>query len=171
MKIAKALKLKNRLAGEIARLKGIAQGKNVTEVTQKPVYDVKKIVTVDLPKAIGSLVTVKTIIAMSNSGVTQGSSGEVNTSVVFRSIFAMAEKKGMIETLRAMDTKDGTYNEARGRFGDLATANAITYVAAFKQSDVDELVAKYERDIDALQDAIDTHNATSDWSVLDSITI
>lgn len=173
MKIAKALKLKNRLAGEIARLKSIAQSKNVTEVTQQPVYDVKKIIKVDLPACIASLITVKTVIAMSNAGVRPDSSDSwrEDSDVNFRSIFSMAEMKGMIETLRAMDTKDGTYNEAKGRFGELATANAVTYVAALKQTEVDELVAFYERSIDALQDTIDAHNATSEWSILDGYTI
>jgi hypothetical protein len=172
MKIAKALKLKNRLAGEIARLKSIAQSKNVTEVTQQPVYDVKKIIKVDLPACIASLISVKTVIAISNAGVRPNSATwSEDSDVNFRSIFSMAEMKGMIETLRAMDTKDGTYNEAKGRFGELATANAVTYVAALKQTEVDELVAFYERSIDALQDTIDAHNATSEWSILDGYTI
>ena len=69
MKIAKALKLKNRLAGEISRLKGIVQAKNVREATQKEVYDVKRIATVDLINVIDDLVLVKTVIAMSNAAI------------------------------------------------------------------------------------------------------
>ena len=44
MKIAKALKLKNRLAGEVAKLKEIVQTRNVIEAGQEVVYDVKKMV-------------------------------------------------------------------------------------------------------------------------------
>ena len=171
MKIAKALKLKNRLAGEIARLKGIAQTKNVTEITQKPVYDVKNIVTAQLPFVIGNLVTVKTAVAMSNAGVTQENNTQTISSSAFWNIFMMAELKGMIETLRAIDTKDGTFNSAHGRFGEIATATPVTYVASLKQADIDSLVAKYEADIDSLQDLLDTHNATAEWTLLDKITI
>ena len=171
MKIAKALKLKNRLAGEIARLKGIVQTKNVTEITQKPVYDVKNIVTVQLPLVIGNLVTVKTEIAVSNAGVTQDNATQPNSDSAFWNIFMMAEMKGMIETLRAIDTKDGTFNSSHGRFGEIATATPTTYVASLKQAEVDALVSKYEADIDALQDLLDTHNATAEWALLDKITI
>ena len=170
MKIAKALKLKNRLAGEVARLKGIVQTKNVREATQKEVYDVKQIATVNLPKVIDDLVMVKTVIAMSNAGVRPGDSAPTATNAFF-SIFMMAEIKGMIETLRAVDTKDGTFNSSHGRFGEIASSVPTTYVASLKQTDIDVLVAGFEKQIDSLQDDLDAHNATSEWTVLDGISV
>ena len=168
MKIAKALKLKNRLAGEISRLKGIVQAKNVREATQKEVYDVKRIATVDLINVIDDLVLVKTVIAMSNA---ECPSSFIPAGTPFFAIFMMAEIKGYIETLRTVDTKDGTFNSAQGRFGEIATSVPTTYVASLKQVEIDSMIAGFEKKIDDLQDRLDAHNATAEWACLDGISV
>jgi len=177
MKIAKALKLKNRLAGEVARLKGIALANNSREESQESNYDIHELVTSGLPKRVSELVTVKTIIACSNAGYEiAGSAIPVDLAGLARTpywaIFMIAELKGLIQSLGEMPTKNGHFNEHRGYGLGNVEPKPVVYVAAVKQPDVDRLVANYQTQIDELQDALDAHNATfSDCTLLDGITV
>lgn len=171
MKIAKALKLKNRLAGEIARLKGIAQANNSREDSQEANYDVKTVVTTTLPNKVGDLVAVKTIIACSNAGADVPKDLTSLSQTPYCAIFMIAELKGLIQSLGEMNTKNGPHNEHRGFGIGNTEPKPVVYVAAVKQGEVDGLVANYQEQIDALQDALDAHNATVDSVLLDGIKI
>ena len=168
MKIAKALKLKNRLAGEISRLKTIVQTHNSQDVSRESVYDVSTIVNETLPQRIGQLVLIKTSIACSNAGQHELSEAEY-VQTPYWAIFMIAELKGLIETFRLMDTKNGSFQENRA-FSAVEPKPTV-YVAAFKQGDVDAVIAQAEKTIDTFQDHLDTHNAVTSLDLLDDISI
>jgi len=174
MKIAKALKLKNRLAGEITRLKQIVQTHNSREDFREKTYDILQIVNEKLPKVMEDLVLVKTIIACSNGIEATGSiTKEMLQNTPYWSIFMMAELKGLIETLRATDTKNGSFSHSvRSFIGSGSLENKpLVYIADLKQENVDEIIAASEKTIDALQDILDAHNATYDSPLLNDITV
>ena len=171
MKIAKALKLKNRLAGEIAKLKEIVQARNVIEAGQEVVYDVKKMVDETMPSAITNLVTVKTAIAVANSGSFVNLASITADSLKaspYWAIFMIAEFKGMIETLKAINTKNGKFTDFRG-LRDAATQ--VEYVAQVKQQEIDRIVSGLEAEIDAMQDELDAYNATTDVAAINGILV
>lgn len=167
MKLAKALKFKNRLAGEVARLKEIVQNHNSRDGSQEVVYDVAK--TYDnLEVIVHNLIRVKTAIACANAKTFCDDVGNYMTTPYW-SIFQMAEYKGLIEALRATSTKSGPYTE-NGRFvigGD--SSKTVVYAATFKQADIDKMVATLEQAIEDCQDRLDTHNATSDIGAIDDL--
>lgn len=170
MRIAKALKLKNRLAGEIARLKGIAQNHNSREGTQEANYDVRSVVLDVLPSRVRDIVTVKTAVSCSNAKAGIQDVTEL-TRTPYWAIFMIAELKGLIQSLGEMNTKNGPFQEHRGFAMGTAEPKPTVYVAAVKQAEVDSLVAKYQGEIDVLQDSLDAHNATAGSALLDSIKI
>jgi len=167
MKLAKALKLKNRLAGEITRLKGIIQTRNVVESGHEKIYDVQYIVETGLPKVIKNLVSVKTGIALANAKEAHGSVEFYQTTPYWK-IFMISEIRGLIDALRKMDTKNGKVSEYRGMGAEVIS---VEYVGLVKQQDVDRIVLAYEKDIDRMQDELDAYNATVDIEALEGISI
>src|SRR6058998_3283244 len=105
MKIAKALKLKNQLAGEVAQLKELLAKQNVRSTKQKFDYDNREVLT-RLRAKIDELIKVKAAIAVANAEA-------------YEKIFRMAELKGLANTLASVDTKAGVFHET-GRFGEAA---------------------------------------------------
>ncbi len=147
MKLSKALKLKNRLAGELARLKAIVQTKNVSEVGQTITYNVKDIFTNKLALAMRNLVIVKTAIAIQNATDVHLGNPRISNFTLkdlmetpYWNIFLMAELKGMIELLKGIDTKDGKHSTSNP-YGQ--TASSVEYVAQLKQKDVDSAIAVF----------------------------
>jgi hypothetical protein len=164
MKIAKALKLKNRLAGEVSRLKGIFQANNSYPSENTPDYDVAFILE-DLLKLINALVLVKTVIACANSSMVALSTAVTYRETPFWAVFMIAELKGIIQTVKATPTQRGqvaSYSQME---------KSISYEAVYKAVDIDALVSKYQAEIDELQDFLDAHNATFDCASLDDIKI
>lgn len=158
MKLAKALKLKNRLAGEVTRLKRIIQVHNSRDTIQEAIYDVERTYG-DLHKAIHKLILVKTAIACANAGKICKDEDSY-TKTPYWNIFEMAELKGVIETLRATNAKNGQFIEG-SRFGE-DSVRTTNYQATFKQLDLDKLVLFTEERIDQCQNVLDAHNATCD---------
>ena len=156
MKIAKALKLKNRLAGDIAVLKQRIMENNVSVDGRKRDFDVGDLAT-KLTVAIQSLVSVKTAIAVANGGATS-EQGSCNA----RRIYAMAEAKGLIDMYRSLDTKNGKYKEGGG-YGNPVVETE--YTAHFTKANVDERVAALTDEIEVYQEAVDAFNATTDVKV------
>ena len=81
MKLAKALKLKNQLAGEVAQLKELLANQNVRSAKQKFDYDNREVLA-KLRAKIDELVRVKTGIATANVDA-------------YERIFRLAELKGL----------------------------------------------------------------------------
>ena len=160
MKISKALKMKNRLAGDIAILKQRITENNVTVVGHDVEFDVSELYG-KLLKTTESLVVVKTAIAISNGGSVVKPSSIHNTNA-FR-IYEMAEIKGIIEMLRGLDTKHGKFNEG---IRYVAGEPIVTeYRACFTKPVVDGMVAGLTDKLEVIQDAIDAFNATTDFEV------
>jgi hypothetical protein len=143
MKIAKALKLKNQLAGEVAQLKELLIKQNSRSSKQKFDYDNREVLT-RLRAKLAELVRVKAVVAAANAEI-------------YDKIFRLAELKGLVTTLTSLDTKAGVFHEGRG-FGE--DAYEVEYVAQLGKVDVDKLVAELNAEIQALQDALDEFNFT-----------
>jgi len=143
MKIAKALKLKNQLAGEVAQLKELLTKQNSRSSKQKFDYDNREVLT-RLRAKLAELVKVKAAVAAANAEI-------------YDQIFRLAELKGLVTTLNGLDTKAGVFHEGR-RFGDVGYE--IEYVAQIGKVDVDKLVAELNAEIQSLQDALDEFNFT-----------
>ncbi len=141
MKLAKALKMKNQLAGDVAQLKDLLTKQNSRSSKQKLDYDNREVLT-RLRAKLGELVKVKAAIAAANAEV-------------YDKIFRLAELKGLVTTLTGLDTKAGVFHEGRG-FGE--AAYEVEYVAQLAKVDVDKLVAELNAEIQSLQDALDEFN-------------
>jgi ABC-type Zn2+ transport system substrate-binding protein/surface adhesin len=143
MKIAKALKMKNQLAGEVAQLKDLLAKQNSRSTKQKFDYDNREVLT-RLRAKLDELVKVKAAVASANVEI-------------YDRIFRLAELKGLATTLTALDTKTGVFHEGRG-FAE--ASYEVEYVAQLGKVDVDKLVAELNAEIQSLQDALDEFNFT-----------
>ena len=143
MKIAKALKLKNQLAGEIAQLKDLLTKQNSRSTKQKFDYDNREVLS-RLRAKLDELVKTKAAVAAANAEI-------------YDRIFRLAELKGLVTTLAGLDTKAGVFHEGRG-FGE--AAYEVEYVAQLGKVDVDRLVAELSAEIQSLQDGLDEFNFT-----------
>ena len=110
MKIAKALKLKNQLAGEVAQLKELLTKQNSRSSKQKFDYDNREVLT-RLRAKLAELVKVKAAVAAANAEI-------------YDKIFRLAELKGLVTTLNGLDTKAGVFHEGRG-FAESALRSRI----------------------------------------------
>jgi hypothetical protein len=143
MKLAKALKLKNQLAGEVAELKDLLAKQNVRSNKQKFDYENREILR-RLRAKIDELIKVKAALGTANADV-------------YDKIFRLAEFKGLVKTLTGLDTKTGVFHEG-GRFGE--PGYEVEYVTQISKVDVDKLVAELNDEIQALQDGLDEFNFT-----------
>lgn len=142
MKLAKALKQKNLLAGEIAQLKATLAEQNSRSARQPFDYDTRNVLA-QLRGKTEELVTLKARLAAAN----------VDT---YPQIFRLAELKGLVASLKALPTKDGVFVESLGY-----TQNAeVAYVAQIKRAEADALVETFQTEIQSIQDALDEHNFT-----------
>jgi hypothetical protein len=141
MKLTKALKLKNQLAGEVAALKDRLAKQNSRASTVPFDYDADQVLAA-LRAKVDQLVSVKSAIAAAN--VAQ-----------YARIFRLAELKGLVALLKSLDVRHGVFKEAGGF---AAVSHEVEYVAQIKKSAVDDLVADLEAEISSLQDELDEFN-------------
>ncbi len=134
--LAKALKLKNRLAGRVAKLTTDIQQHNSKQQGAD---------TVDVPalyarrsEAVARLVDLKAAISQANRPIQ-------------RDIYALAEKKAEIAMLAGLDAQHGSFMEGHG-------TTPTVYVAQVRKAEVDTRTLALETDIDALQDKLDGFN-------------
>jgi hypothetical protein len=135
--LAKALKLKNRLAGRVAKLTADVQTYNSTQdgAEQADVrgkYEERGVL-------VRRLTDLKLTIAQANLPVQ-------------RAIFELAELKAEVALLAGLNTKHGTFQEG------YPTAGQVTYVAQIRKADADRMVEQLERRIDEFQDRLDAFN-------------
>lgn len=137
--LAKALKLKNRLAGRLAKVQqDISTYNSVLK---------EQIGKVDIPACVKlrdqiqeSLIGLKTKIIIAN--------GEIQETLI-----RMGETKSKLTFLQMIPVPDG-----QERHGYQNTE--ITWVAAISKADIDAEQKKLESEIDAMQDNVDTFNHT-----------
>jgi len=159
MKLSKALKLKNRLAGEIGKLKILIQTHNSVRKGTEREFEVKELLS-KLQTRVDQLVMAKTAIAVANAGAV-GTQKQLDDSNHKR-IFLLAELKGLIEFLKSVPTKHGTFDEG------MTFSNSkyeVTYEAFFREKDVSEMVDATQKLIDEAQEEIDAFNASSDVAI------
>ena len=150
--LARALKLKNRLAGQLTKIGGRAVSHNsYVEGTNNPYDSVK--VFAEYGKIQEQLVELKSKIQAANAPI-------------HKSIAMMGELRSEIVLLNSMSVTKGVVTEPRYGEGQDATR---VYVAAIDKLARDNNVAELEQEIDVLQDDIDTHNATTSIELTFSI--
>jgi hypothetical protein len=138
--LGKALKIKNRLAGRLAKVQADIQAYNSVPEGQAGQVNVPALVQTR-EELVGALVGLKTAI------------NEANREVQ-RDIYDLAEQKATAQFLGGVNTRHGPQPAV------YPNTTEVSYVAALKKADVDALVARLEKDIDQLQDRLDQFNHT-----------
>lgn len=147
MKIAKALKIKNRLAGELNRIKALIERENSQLLANFNENKMKEL-SESFYNTKADLIRLKAKIQM-------------KTAPISEKLIAIAETKDEMSFFQSLDTKDG--ESIVTRYG--TEPNTIVYKAYYTQDDVDKKVVEIQAQIDNLQDEIDEYNATT--SILD----
>lgn len=144
MNIAKALKHKNVLVKEISQLQSKVIQYNSTLVGAAVPYDTKKLLK-DLENKVADLIALKTAINKANQGIQE-------------TIYTLTEKKSLVSKIRAINTSSGKV--PTHRYG---TEGAVSeYAAQISLLEVDSMVAAMEKEIDDIQEKIDTYNYTTE---------
>ena len=133
--LAKALKVKNRLTGRLARVQADIQAYNSVPQGQADQVNVPALMQTRA-ELVGALVGLKTAI------------NEANREAQ-RDIYDLAEKKATAQFLAGVNTRHGPQPAV------YPNTTEVSYVAALKKADVDGLVARLEKEIDQLQDRLD----------------
>jgi chromosome segregation ATPase len=144
--LAKALKVKNRLAGRLSQVTTTIKLYNSTVKGRAGEVNVAQL-DIERKQLVDALVALKAAIYENNRGI-------------YRYLAELEEKKGEIEFLKNLITRHGTEPGYQGQM--------FEYVAVIKKTDVDKRIKQLERDIDALQDMIDAYNASSDRLSVDA---
>lgn len=97
---------------------------------------------VRLRAKLDKLVRVKTALAVANADA-------------YERIFRLAELKGLVTTLEALETKSGVFHEGGG-YGH--AVHEVEYAAQLGKAEVDQLVAGLKNEVQSLQDALDEFN-------------
>ena len=144
MKLQKALKVRKKLVGEIAKLKQQIQSKNSYSVgsVDPDKFDVNKIY-VELQAKIDELVGLKFVI------------NEANREIQSK-IYTLSELKALLSFWNSVPVVEGTqtigYSEAK----------TVEYKSQVDEIKRDEMVKDFQKRVDALQEEIDTYNYTTD---------
>jgi hypothetical protein len=136
--LAKALKVKNRLTGRLAKVQADIQAYNSVPEGQADQVNVLALMKTR-EELVGALVSLKTAINDANREAQ-------------RDIYDLAEKKATAQFLACINTRHGLQPAV------YPSTTAVTYVAALKKADVDALVVRLENEIDQLQDRLDQFN-------------
>jgi hypothetical protein len=136
--LAKALKIKNRLTGRLAKVQADIQAFNSVPQGQAGQVNVLALMKTR-EELVGALVSLKTAI------------NEANREAQ-RDIYDLVEKKATAQFLDGVNTRHGPQPPM------YPSTIEVNYVAALKKVDVDGLVAGLERDIDQIQDRLDQFN-------------
>jgi hypothetical protein len=145
MKLAKALKEKNRLGGEVKRLKDLIQRENSKNVKSTSKVDCAKL-WADLEETVRKLINIKTAIFKANAGI-------------YNKITTIGEYKSKVEWIKSLNTKDGVEDVPNYRGESTKTEQ---YVAFVKQEEVDQMIVNIQESIAMLQDDLDAYNATTE---------
>lgn len=136
--LAKALKIKNRLTGRLAKVQTDIQTYNSVPEAQADQVNVPALMKTR-EQLVQALVSLKTAI------------NEANREVQ-RDIYELAEKKATAQFLACVNTRHGPQPAV------YPSTIEVVYVAALKKADVDALMARLESEIDQFQDKLDHFN-------------
>ena len=148
MKLIKALKIKNRVAGDLARAQEIFRRENSRRDDDSSKVDRTEAWNVISSKK-AELIRIKTAITKANVGI-------------YHALAEMEELKGMIRYVQLLDTREGEEVSYEGM-----NAQKVTYVwtAQLNQEAVDGLITHYQNRLNELQDEVDEYNATTDVEI------
>lgn len=141
MSLARALQVKNRIAGEIKAVQGRVQANNSYRVDRPPEYD-----ALDDFKAwqglVDDLIRIKTAIAKAN--IEAG---------LYEKIVRRDELKGMLTFARNIPTLKGKHDASGGYYGrnDEEKVRELEYACKMDRKQVDALIETFERELDLLQ--------------------
>lgn len=149
--LSHALKHKNRLAGEVARLREIVQRENSRKDTQAIRADVRAAFDENVTRS-RELAAFKGAIAAANAGITGADLG------IYGKLNLQAELRGLIAFIKALNTREGEVVE---QVGFLSRDEAIrtVFIAVITRDEVDRLTVAFQNEIERLQDEIDEFNA------------
>ena len=136
--LSKALKVKNRLTGRLAKVQADIHAYNSVPAGQADQVNVPALMQTRA-ELVGALVGLKAAI------------NEANREAQ-RDIYDLAEKKATAQFLAGVNTRHGPQPPV------YPSTVEVNYVAALKKADVDALVVGLENEIDQLQDKLDQFN-------------
>lgn len=136
--LAKALKIKNRLVGRLAKVQADIQAFNSVPEGQAGQVDVPALIQ-NREALVEAIVGLKTVINDANREAQ-------------RDIYALAEKKATAQFLAGVSTRHGPQPPV------YPSTIEVNYFAALKKADVDAQVVGLEKEIDQLQDRLDQFN-------------
>jgi hypothetical protein len=128
--LAKALKIKNRLAGRLAKIQNDIQTYNSVPEGQADQVNVPALMQTR-EELVDALVALKTAINDANRELQ-------------RDIYELAEKKATAQLLASISTRHGVQPAV------YPSTTEVRYVAALKKADVDAFVIRLEKEIDQL---------------------
>ena len=142
MKLAKALKLKNKKLKEYkSTLMKVIQN-NSYDVDNKPIYDSTNLYNESV-ELLKDYLELKTAIHTSSQPIR------------FK-IFQLGEVKSLLNVINGLDTKSGVYKEGYREI------TLRTYESSITEEEKNTKVKNLENTIELLQDEIDTFNATTE---------
>ena len=136
--LSKLMKMKNRLAGRIAKTQEEIVS-NSSYVEGFAVYDVLKLME-EHSAMIEQMIKLKIVLDESNRGGQQ------------ERIFRLGEKKNKMVMLKSLNTRSGSNTSYDG--------TVTVYVAVIGKLELDAMLRQLEREIDETQDSIDGFNAS-----------
>ena len=144
MKLHKALKLKNRLAGEIAALKEQISNKNSYLTGSLNVYKYNvEALYVELLSKTQELVNLKIVI------------NEANNEIQSK-IYSLSEYKSLISFWNDVSVVEGDNIDRFSR------STVMNYSVQVDEERRNKIVAEFQVKVDALQEEIDTYNYTTE---------
>jgi len=147
MKLFQALKLKNKLVGEINNKKSLILQKNSITLGEKNYYNSKQLLE-ELIQYIKDLNTLKVAINLANFDIQQ-------------SIYEIAEAKSFLSFIKSINTTEGKI-KGGGRFsGEIEN----DFIVGINEAEKNKFVSEYQILVDLLQDKIDIYNHSSECVV------
>lgn len=144
MKLSKALKVKNRLVGELNRLNGILRRENARRSDS--------VSKVDRQETWGDALEVSERL-----GVIKAQIAEANVPI-YSKLERMTELKSRIAFIESLDKREGEEVSFIGRDQEKMV---YTWDSFINQEEADRLVAELQEEIEALQDEVDDFNAVT----------
>lgn len=142
MNIKTALKHKKKLATKINEEYSKMNRYNSVEVGTNRVYSAREAMSKWM-ELTNELIELKTKIHLANAKV-------------YDKIFRMSELKSQLSNLKGLDCYEGKYSNRYGM-----TETAIIKQAEIGQLEKDQMIAEMESEIEAIQEELDAHNATT----------
>lgn len=150
MKIHKALKVKNRLAGEISKLQEILKRENSRRSDNPSTVNCEEIYK-NYQDVAGKLIQIKSSISRASAGIAS-------------SLSKLSECKNQLNYLNSLPTRRGVEAVFIGRDQEKLEYTWDTFLS---REDIDKLTSELQLAINNLQDEIDNYNSSTDVDYLE----